>query len=185
MGVSMRYIRMAQGFGESRITQYKFKEELGSSPVGKRILVKHRLSDKLYELKSVAKASNNINESIFKNEVSTLQRMSSNKRVVSMIDYFEDKDGYYILLKVYKQGTLRDFLAKYSTPGKPRCEPSRAALYIYQVASALKHLHHKNIAHRSLSIDSIAIKCKHERLTLYLSGFDFSLGLQKGNFVTQ
>lgn len=99
----MKYIRTAQGFGESRITQYKFKQELGPSPVGKRILVKHRLSGKLYELKSVAKASsNNVNESIFKNEVSTLQRMSSNKRIVSMVDYFDDNDGFYILLKVYK-----------------------------------------------------------------------------------
>lgn len=85
----------AQNF-QSRIRQYAFLKELGTSYVSRRHLVRHRLTKELFEIKAIAKQTTlQENMKMFQTEALVLQKLASFKRVLQIVDYFEDETGIY------------------------------------------------------------------------------------------
>ncbi len=111
MEIAINYILKAQKFS-SRELQYKFVKQLEGGLVGRKSLVKHAVSGVAYELKAVSIGSHPSNLELFRNELTALQKLSQDKRVISVKDYWEDSKAIYMVLPYSKKDSLVELIQK-------------------------------------------------------------------------
>ena len=101
MGRAVEYILKAQGFA-SRFKSYKIVEQRSEFVVGIRSVVQHRLSRQNFCMQAVSKNSHPQNMELFQMQVLALQKLVQSKRVVGILDYFEDDNGVYLITELNK-----------------------------------------------------------------------------------
>jgi len=85
------------------------------------------------------------------NEVRILQNVS-HPNIIHLEDVIDTKDHLYIVLELAEGGELFDKIIE-----KTKFNEFEAKLHFYQMASAIKYLHSKNICHRDLKPENILL----------------------------
>ena len=73
-------------------------------------MVKHAITGHAFELKAISKSNHPSNLELFKNELCALQKLSADKRVVAIKDYWEDDEGIYMVMPYSKRDSLLEVL---------------------------------------------------------------------------
>ncbi|KAI3406161.2 hypothetical protein KGF56_001003 [Candida oxycetoniae] len=112
-------------------------------------------------------------ESLLQSELEILKSVSkSHKHILSLIDYFETKDCFYLLTDLAQGGDLYDRIVNGSTCG--RLNDSKARNIVSQLVSAVAFLHSNNIVHRDIKTENIFFQAIGEDDDSILLG-DFGL----------
>lgn len=155
--------------------KYKPKEKLGAglSSVVRRCV--HKASGQEYAVKILDKLVDHggcdIGE-ITQNEVKILKMLSGHQNIISLVDFFESPTFFFLVFELAVGGELFDQLTKDVTFSE-----KRARKVMYEILTAVKHIHSKHIVHRDLKPENILL---NDDQTIKLSDFGFAKQLESG-----
>lgn len=162
------------GFSE----KYKLGRKIGQGASSIVYIATHRKSLKQYAVKFCAKKGLAMGDyQAIQQEVSVLRELQ-HENVVELIDYFDQKDGCYIVTPLYTGGELFQELVK-----RECFREVDAKVLMKKLASAVAYMHSKNIVHRDLKPENILFQ-NSATTDIIIADFGFAKsakgGIQQG-----
>lgn len=150
-----------------KISDFKVVKKLGGGRTGKVYKAIHRTSGVVVAIKviSISSIVKENTEKYVKQEIEIHSKLN-HPNIVRFFAYFYDKKRIYIVEEFCENGELLQELLK-----ERNFSESKTSKYIYQITSALKHMHEKGIIHRDLKPENVLI---NKNGTLKLADFGFS-----------
>jgi len=125
-------------------------------------------TDVEYAVKIIEKVPTHSRLRVFK-EIDLFHHCQAQKNIIQLIEYFEERDKFYLVFEKITGGRLLDQIEK-----KKYFTEAEAVSVIKDVASALEFLHSKGIAHRDLKPENVL--CVHPDSITPVKLCDFDLG---------
>lgn len=142
---------------------YDIKDTLGKGAFAIVKKALHRETGLMYAVKMIDKHKVS-DSSAVQREIKILKQLQ-HKYVVSMHEFIEDNDYYYLVMDYVSGGDLMDFVVNYGSIDE---EASREI--IRQVVCCVKYFHNLGISHRDLKPDNILI-ASDSPVTVKISDF--------------
>ncbi|KAI1125929.1 Pkinase-domain-containing protein [Nemania abortiva] len=133
---------------------FEIGRTLGEGSFGRVCVARHRQSGYSCAIKSISKDA--LPRAAVMREIE-IQRSLKHPGIVELYAWFEDSSCIYIILEYAAGGDLCDALRR-----ETRFSEQHAAACIAQVASALAHMHSKNIMHRDIKLENILLSLNGE-----------------------
>ena len=109
-------------------------------------------------------------------ELKALQTVRKYSNFLELCDYFEEGGSIYILTRHPK----RTLLEHVSSSGRSSMPEKQVNFLVKNIASGLKKLHSKNIVHRGLSLETVGVNVKRDRVKVQIGSFDLAICLKQG-----
>jgi serine/threonine protein kinase len=119
---------------------------LGSSSIGTIIKMRHRKSQKMRAVKQISKR--NIEGEGWKEEIHTLQQLD-HPHICKLHETWEDARSVYLIMELCKGGSLTNLAEKH-----PEVNEGMIAALVWQMVSAVGHLHKHNIVHSDINAEN-------------------------------
>jgi CRP-like cAMP-binding protein len=137
----------------------------GASAVVRR--GRHRASGREVAIKEVLKSS--VNTGLVETEIAILQRVGSNPHVAKLLDVYETKKAFFLVMELAKGGELFERLAD-----KGAFSERIAAGLMAQIGDALAFLHAQGVSHRDIKPENLLLVDSTEESGLRLVDFGLS-----------
>ncbi|EDO45162.1 predicted protein, partial [Nematostella vectensis] len=111
------------------------------------------------------------------NEIELLYRCRGHRNILECIEYFEDRERFYLIFEKMRGGPLLKHIEK-----RKFFTEKEASLVVNDICSALDFLHKQGIAHRDLKPENIL--CSHENKVSPVKICDFDLASGIGGLTT-
>lgn len=149
---------------------------LGRGKFGRVYLARHLATNYICALKIISKAqaSTQEEEKLIRREVEIHQNLA-HKNILRLLSWFHDENSIYLVLEFAPGGSLFSRLKKQP---KSRFTEHQTAIYIAQIASALRYMHSKNIMHRDIKPENILLGFHSE---IKLADFGYSVHSESGH----
>lgn len=118
-------------------------------------------------------------ESLLQSEFQILKRISSgHKNVLSLIDYFETENSFYLVTNLGRGGDLFDRITT-SSEGRLTVDDTKSVLK--SLLSALAYLHSNNICHRDVKAENVIFMSRSSSpLLVLLADFGLAFVVENG-----
>ena len=130
-------------------------QSLGSGAFGDVVLARHKLENKKYAVKIMNKnrlIKNKVSLNFIKREIDIHSKLD-HPYIISLKNYHEDENNFYIFLDYAKNGTLYNKMKKM----KNGFSEETAFKYFIQTCSAIYFLHKYKLAHRDLKPENLLL----------------------------
>lgn len=136
------------------ILNYKIISSIGKGGMGEVFLANDETIERKVAIKTLLFSANSseVVSQRFKNEASTLSRLS-HSNIVSFLHFHEDDLGLYLILEYVEGVQLNDFIAENKGP----VEEKLAVDLMLQLLSATKHIHKRGFIHRDIKPSNIIV----------------------------
>ncbi len=162
---------------KSLFIDYEVVGKLGEGSYGSVFKAQHRKADVTRAIKAIKRK--NIDSISFDNEITILKSVD-HPNIIKLYECYYDTNYYYMVEEYLPGGDLYDYVKK-----QKYFSEKKAAFIIYQILSALNHLHSKRIVHRDLKPENIVfIETASNDLLIKLIDFGTSVYL-KSDHLTQ
>lgn len=138
---------------------YASEHELGRGTFGKVTLVRRRSDGKAFVIKSLFMCKETMTpDEIFdaENELSMLSILGSHPNVTTLVESFQDSEGYHIVLELANGGTLNDRIVGWRDKTRARDEGEVLEIFC-QLCLAIEHCHVHSILHRDIKPANIML----------------------------
>ncbi|XP_047993222.1 serine/threonine-protein kinase SBK1 isoform X2 [Leguminivora glycinivorella] len=132
------------------VEEFDILQIVGEGWFGKILLVEHRASDTEIVLKALPKPYVSIRD--FYREFHYGLHLSAHKNIVTTFDVAFETAGFYVFCQEY--APLGDLTSNMLDTGIGETHTKRVAK---QLASALEHLHQRDLVHRDVKLDNVLI----------------------------
>lgn len=105
-------------------------------------------------------------------EVDIMRRITGHPCIVGLKDVFSNVQVLAIVMEFAAGGELFDYVL--DDFNKNTFDEKVAKLQFYQIVSAVKHLHERNVCHRDIKLENILMAGKSKRSLIKLSDFGLS-----------
>ena len=142
-----------------------------------------RCNAQKFELRSFPKTDED-NLHVFNQELEALIRLQHTSGVATLMDLVEDDSGFYLLLSIRGQSTLRSILEQIPQDTEDLEDFARDT--VKRVCKIVDRMHSKSVMHRGLNLGSIMVSRSERTLKVAcITKFDFALHLQNRWMVQQ
>jgi len=165
----IKHIRSVTKFREVK-ENYDFGEELGSGKFGKVKLGNNKQTKKKVAIKTIDKSKLKGTEvEMVKTEIE-IMKFCRHRKIVRLIDNFEDMENIYIVLEYLSGRNLNFFLSQQQT----LLSEERIKELIKQMAKGIFYLHNFGIIHRDLKPENSMMSDLSENAFLKIVDFGLS-----------
>lgn len=144
---------------------YEFNQKLGEGAYGSVYRATNIKTNLTRAVKTIHKSR--IKNIEFLNELSVLKTVD-HPNVIKLFDCYLDNDFYYLVEEYCSGGNLYDYIKK-----EKYFNEQKAANIMYQLFSALNHLHSKKIVHRDLKPENITFFKTDNTNDIFIKLIDF------------
>lgn len=154
------------------VKMYEIMDYLGKGGFAKCYVLRTVKTDSVAAVKIISK-SLFARPVIKKKVLSEIQthRALKHPNIVGFGHFFEDCDNVYITLELCSNGTLNEAIKR--TQGLTEGQTKK---YLFQLVSAVKYLHHKQVVHRDLKLGNLLL---NEEMDLKLADFGLAVKIQR------
>lgn len=141
------------------IRNYKILEKIGEGGMGVVYKAQHLSLNRLVAIKSLNSIFTENPEIItrFKNEAKILSDLQ-HPNIITLYDYIEDSNGYYLIMEYFEGITLQDYLINVI-----KTIPETQAILIFeQLLSGFAYAHSQGVIHRDIKPSNILINSKQK-----------------------
>ncbi|KAF1363112.1 kinase-like protein [Lizonia empirigonia] len=135
------------------LSMFQIGKPLGKGKFGRVYLVKEKTSGFVCALKVLHKSE--IQQGRVEKQVRReieIQSRLAHPNILRMFGHFHDTERIFLILEYAGQGELYKHLRR-----EQRFSEAKSAMYIAQMASALKYLHKKGVIHRDIKPENILV----------------------------
>lgn len=137
-----RHSSKNDGFSTGFTNKYQLTGELLGEGANASVQKCKRIADgSEFAVKVIKKGTSSSKNRVFR-EVEIFRNSKGHPNIIQLIEFFED-DKFYLVFEIVKGGPLLAHIQK-----RIHFTENEASTIIRDIASALKFLHHKGIAHR-------------------------------------
>jgi len=144
--------------------EYDMCEKLGEGAFGCVYKLCHKKTNFIRAVKAIKKK--HIDGNALNNEISVLKNLD-HPNVIKLFECFYDSNFYYMIEEYCSGGDLYDYIKRQNSFSE-----KKAACIIYQLLSAINHLHSKKIVHRDLKPENIVF-IQSEFQEIFIKLIDF------------
>jgi MAP kinase interacting serine/threonine kinase len=126
------------------------------------------LTEKEYAVKIIEKRPGHSRGRIIK-EIETFHVCEGHPNVVQLLEYFEEKDKFYLIFEKMQGGPLLAHIQR-----RIAFTEQEASIVVKDIATALKFLHDKGIAHRDVKPENILCTYPHKVSPVKLCDLDLA-----------
>lgn len=114
------------------------------------------------------------------NDEVAILRAINHPNITRLIDFFVEKENFYVVLELLDGGELFDRIVK-----KSFYNEKEARDLVLVLLNTIKHLHDKNIVHRDLKPENLLLKSQTNDLEIKLADFGFAIVCEGDNITSQ
>ncbi|PVI07766.1 kinase-like protein [Periconia macrospinosa] len=157
------------------ISSFELGRPLGRGKFGKVYLARHLESNYICAIKTLSKAqcASRGGENLVRRELEVHQNLA-HPHILRFHTWLDDAANIYLVLEYAPNGNLYRRLRKQP---RGRFSEREVAVYISQMAQALRYLHSKNIMHRDIKPENILLGLHNE---IKLADFGYSVHSSSG-----
>ena len=136
-----------------------------------------RSTGESYAVKSMRKRDPAVDPRRISREVELLREMRHHKNIVRLVDVFEDDEYFHIVTNLCRGGELFDGIVRKSSDVEsdvPCFAEDDAARIMYQILSAVSHMHGRGVAHRDIKPENILFDSPEEGSPVRIADFGLS-----------
>jgi MAP kinase interacting serine/threonine kinase len=153
--------------------KYKLTEELlGTGAHGVVKTCRDRLTKQEYAVKIISKARHPNRTRVFK-EIDIYYHCRGCENILSIIDFLEDDDYFYLVFQKMEGGPLLNHIMK-----RGRLTEREASLIVRDIANGLNFLHSKGMSHRDLKPENILVEHADSLTPIKLCDFDLGSAIR-------
>jgi MAP kinase interacting serine/threonine kinase len=153
--------------------KYKLTEELlGTGAHGVVKTCRDRLTKQEYAVKIISKARHPNRTRVFK-EIDIYYHCRGCENILSIIDFLEDDDYFYLVFQKMEGGPLLNHIMK-----RGRLTEREASLIVRDIANGLNFLHSKGMSHRDLKPENILVERADSLIPIKLCDFDLGSAIR-------
>ncbi|CAF1217002.1 unnamed protein product [Rotaria sp. Silwood1] len=153
--------------------KYKLTEELlGTGAHGIVKTCRDRVTKQEYAVKIISKARHPNRTRVFK-EIDIYYHCRGCENILSIIDFLEDDDYFYLVFQKMEGGPLLNHIMKRS-----RLTEREASLIVRDIANGLNFLHSKGMCHRDLKPENILVERADSIVPIKLCDFDLGSAIR-------
>jgi MAP kinase interacting serine/threonine kinase len=153
--------------------KYKLTEELlGTGAHGVVKTCRDRLTKQEYAVKIISKARHPNRTRVFK-EIDIYYHCRGCENILSIIDFLEDDDYFYLVFQKMEGGPLLNHIMK-----RGRLTEREASLIVRDIANGLNFLHSKGMSHRDLKPENILVERADSLTPIKLCDFDLGSAIR-------
>jgi len=118
----------------------------------------HILTGKYVAIKCIKR--NSLNETLIREKVMeeiNLIKLLNNRNVIYFLEFFENKNGIYMVFELVKGGDLFSYIRAKGQINENACKP-----IFRQILNGLHYCHMNNILHRDIKLENILINLNNE-----------------------
>ncbi|KAI0260005.1 Pkinase-domain-containing protein [Gloeopeniophorella convolvens] len=158
--------------------QYRTGKTLGSGTYAVVKEAVHVKTGKRYACKVINKKLMEGRESMIRNEIAVLKRVSSgHQNIVTLYDYFETINNLYLCFDLCTGGELF-----YRICAKGHYHETDAANLVGTTMRAVKHIHDSGIVHRDLKPENLLFRTQDENADIMIADFGLSRVMEEERF---
>jgi MAP kinase interacting serine/threonine kinase len=153
--------------------KYKLTEELlGTGAHGVVKTCRDRVTKQEYAVKIISKARHPNRARVFK-EIDIYYHCRGCENILSIIDFLEDDDYFYLVFQKMEGGPLLNHIMK-----RGRLTEREASLIVRDIANGLNFLHSKGMSHRDLKPENILVERADSLVPIKLCDFDLGSAIR-------
>ena len=135
----------------SVIGKYRIMQKLGTGAFAQVYKAENTETKEIFAIKVFPKTNLERDDDVerFQREIDTMAILK-HENVVSMHDFFTDRDNFFLVIDFCQNGDLMDYISK----NKKIVEPT-AALIFEQIVSGIAYCHSFGVAHRDLKPENV------------------------------
>ena len=165
-----------QIFPKTNLSYYKIGRSIGRGAFGKVNLALHVLSGHIVAIKSFNKTKNNFPIHKIKCEIKIMQKLRNNKKIVKLLESFENEKYFFIIMENVIGGNLLNAINKMT-----KLSETISRNIFIQLIETIKYIHSKGIVHRDIKPDNILLNLNN---SIKLCDFGVSKEIKKGQLIT-
>ena len=135
--------------------EYKIINNIKENNISKIYKVFNKKNNKYYSLKQISIKDLNEEEIEYIQNESNILSTINNEHIVKYYDSSKENDNFYILTEYAEGQNLIEFIKKYKS--QKHIDDDILYKIIFDLCSAIKEIHNKNIIHRGLKPENIMI----------------------------
>ena len=159
-------------YPETNLSFYKIGRSVGRGAFGKVNIALHILSGHLVAIKSFNKTKNNFPIHKIKHEVRIMKKLRDNKKVVRLLEAFENEKYYFIVMENVIGGNLLNAINKMN-----KLSEAISRIIFKQLIETIKYIHSKGIVHTDIKPDNILLNLNNN---IKICDFGVSKEIKKG-----
>ncbi|CAF1007517.1 unnamed protein product [Rotaria sordida] len=153
--------------------KYKLTEELlGTGAHGVVKTCRDRMTKQEYAVKIISKARHPNRTRVFK-EIDIYSHCRGCENILSIIDFLEDDDYFYLVFQKMEGGPLLNHIMK-----RGRLTERETSLIVRDIANGLNFLHSKGMSHRDLKPENILVERADSLIPIKLCDFDLGSAIR-------
>jgi len=153
--------------------KYKLTEELlGTGAHGVVKTCRDRVTKQEYAVKIISKARHPNRARVFK-EIDIYYHCRGCENILSIIDFLEDDDYFYLVFQKMEGGPLLNHIMK-----RGRLTERETSLIVRDIANGLHFLHSKGMSHRDLKPENILVERADSLIPIKLCDFDLGSAIR-------
>ncbi|UJR14848.1 hypothetical protein I4U23_001833 [Adineta vaga] len=153
--------------------KYKLTEELlGTGAHGVVKTCRDRVTKQEYAVKIISKARHPNRTRVFK-EIDIYYHCRGCENILSIIDFLEDDDYFYLVFQKMEGGPLLNHIMK-----RGHLTEREASLIVRDIATGLNFLHSKGMSHRDLKPENILVERADSLVPIKLCDFDLGSAIR-------
>ena len=163
-------------YPKTNLSYYKIGRCVGRGAFGKVNIALHVLSGHIVAIKSFNKTNHNFPLNKIKYEIKIMQKLRNNKKIVKLLEAFENEKYFFIIMENIIGGNLLNAINKMN-----KLSESISRNIFKQLIETIKYIHSKGIVHRDIKPDNILLNINNN---IKLCDFGVSKEIKKGQLIT-
>ena len=163
-------------YPKTNLLYYKIGRSIGRGAFGKVNIALHVLSGHIVAIKSFNKKKNNFPIHKIKYEIKIMQKLRNNKKIVKLLEAFENEKYFFIIMENVIGGNLFNAINKMN-----KLSEAISRNIFKQLIEAIKYIHSKGIVHRDIKPDNILLNLNNN---IKLCDFGVSKEIKKGQLIS-
>ena len=164
-----------KSYPKTNLSFYKIGRSIGHGAFGKVNIALHILSGHIVAIKSFNKSKNNFPLHKIKYEIKIMQKLRNNKRIVKLLEAFENEKYFFIIMENVIGGNLLNAINKMN-----KLSETISRNIFKQLIETIKYIHSKGIVHRDIKPDNILLNLNNN---IKLCDFGVSKEIKKGQLL--